>query len=192
LQALSVKVDFKLAAIRMCALISTAMSTYYQNPGVQQTQPAATGRPHGKASYFGIAASLLVLCGSFLPWVEGTMDGASETIKATEGDGRWTAGLAVVAIVLFIIGLATRKAMIGASAAVPALIATGLAAWNAFDPQRLAETYLKAEGGGLSSEELDALIEQIDFTAMPGVWVVLVCALASVLCGLWAAFKGKQ
>ncbi|WP_406283826.1 hypothetical protein [Embleya sp. NBC_00896] len=160
------------------------MSTYVQNPGHHQNV-RTPGRAHAKASYFGIAASILMLLGSLLPWVEASLEGQSETIKGTEGDGVWTLVAAIVAIVLFAVGVATRKAMISASATVPALLAVALGAWNIADPERLARVSI--EDKGIGSEELDAVLKQFDFAAMAGLWVVVVAAVSALVCGVLAA-----
>ncbi|MGW1991273.1 hypothetical protein [Embleya sp. NPDC001921] len=169
------------------------MSTHLHNPDVRQDPRSSGGRrPHGKVSYFGIGASVLVLLGSFLPWVEASLEGSTETIKGTDGDGKWTMIAAAVAILFFIVGVAARKPIISGIAAIPSLIAVVLGAWNIADPERLARVSVENESGGISSAELDELLKNFDFSAMGGLWVVVVGAILGVLFGVLAAAKARQ
>jgi len=168
------------------------MSTHHQNPGVQHHhQQHTVQRPSGKASYFGIAASILVLLGSFLPWSEVTVDGVTETVKATEGDGLLTIGASIVALLLFAVGAAMRKPIVSACAALPSLVALVLVGMNVADPERLPKAYIENEGG-LSSEEVEAFIGQLDISTMPGVWIAVLGAVVAVACGAWAGMAAKR
>ncbi|GCD96819.1 hypothetical protein [Embleya hyalina] len=169
------------------------MSTHLHNSDARQGASSSGGRrPHGKVSYFGIGASLLVLLGSFLPWVEASLEGSVETIKGTDGDGKWTMAAAVVAMVLFIVGVVARKPIISGSAAVPSLVAVVFGAWNIANPERLARVSIEDESGGMSSTELDGLLQQFDFSAMGGLWIVVAGAALGVLFGVLAAAKTRQ
>ncbi|MEO3750652.1 hypothetical protein [Streptomyces sp. B6B3] len=170
------------------------MSGHGQNipaPTAPLPTPATDG-PDKKLVIVGIVGSVLAVLGSFLGWV--TVEDADESLAGTDGDGVFTLITAAITAVLLIVGMVTRKGMVAASAAVPALITFAIGLLNFLDPARLAKA--SAEGDeafeGASSEEIDAMIEGIEWTTAAGLWIVLLGALAGVIAGVMAGLKARS
>jgi hypothetical protein len=152
----------------------------------------ATDGPDKKLVIVGIVGSALALLGSFLGWI--TVDGADESIAGTDGDGVFTLITSALAAVLLIVGMVTKKGMVAASAAVPALITLIIGILNFADPARLAMASAEgdAELEGMPTEEIQAMVDAVEWTTAAGLWIVLLGALAGVIAGVMAGLKARS
>ncbi|MGP3972043.1 hypothetical protein [Streptomyces sp. 6N223] len=173
------------------------MSGYGSNaPGYVAPPPAtgpATGGPP-KLLIAGIVGSALAFIGSFLAWTSVDFDGQSETIRATEGDGIFTAVTSAAAIALFVVGLVRRNDKIAAISVLPTLITLVFGLLNLLDSERLARADIESdpEFEGISGDELDMLLKEFDFSPGVGLYVVLLGAVVAVVAGVMAGLKARQ
>jgi len=130
----------------------------------------------GGAAIAGAIAALLIAIGSCLAWIGA--EGEGDPIKGLDGDGKWTLAVGIVALVLFVLGVALRKSVVAGSAVAPAAIALAFAIWNIAD-----KTRLPIDKAGVSSGEEDMYkeaMESIGLQAEFGLWMVLVGAVAAI------------
>jgi hypothetical protein len=171
------------------------MSTDGQNPSGQATVPppvvpTADASSNGLLTA-GIVGSGVALIGSFLGWV--TPDGAEETIRGTDGDGMFTLITSAIAVALLVFGLVRKNGKIASFSAIPSLLTLGIGVFNFLDPARLARSWIESqpEAQGMPAQEIDTMVEGIDWTAAAGLWIVLVGALAGVVVGVMAGLKAR-
>ncbi|RMI43860.1 hypothetical protein [Streptomyces triticirhizae] len=138
----------------------------------------------------GIVGSALAALGSILAWASGEAEGVSGSTKGLEGDGLWTLLLSIVAIGLFAAGMATKKVVLSAAAAAPALIVLVFGFLNFLDPERVVRA--EAEGEGIPSEMMDEFLNSIEISAGFGIYLVLLGALGGLAAGAFAATKLKK
>jgi hypothetical protein len=152
-----------------------------------------TGGP-SKLLIAGIVGSALAFIGSFLAWTSVDYEGTSETVKATEGDGIFTAITAAIAIALFVVGMVRKNDKIAAISVLPSLITLVLGLLNFLDPERLARADIESdpEAEGVPSEQIDELLKQFDFSSAAGLYIVLLGAVAALVAGVMAGLKARQ
>ncbi|NUP33917.1 MAG: hypothetical protein HOU01_19725 [Streptomycetaceae bacterium] len=150
---------------------------------------AGGGRGHANPSYIGVLGAVLVLVGSFLPWVKLSTEGLSETVKGNDGDGIITLVAAIAAIVLFGVGVAMRKAAVSAAGALPGLVALVFAVLNMVDKERLPTQ--QAEDKGADSDTIKEVLQGLDLSNSYGIYVVLIGALVTVAGGVLAYLRGR-
>ncbi|MFH8368664.1 hypothetical protein [Streptomyces sp. NPDC018031] len=173
------------------------MSGYGQN----SYTPAPSGAPSGgqaggvdKMVIIAIVGAVIAFIGTFLNW--SYSDTASGGVKGKEfTDGiivMITAGLAAAALVGVIVA---KKAQLTIAGAGLALISLVIGALNLFDPDRAAiakaEDENSDQGEQFSSEQIEEAIKALDFSAAPGVYMVVIGALAAAVCG-FLAFKNSR
>lgn len=161
--------------------------------GQQHAQVAGqqNGRAHATASYVGIAGAVLAAIGSVLAWVEVSVGGSSEKLKGTDGDdGMFVIVAALLAAALFVAGIATRKAVVSAGGAVPALVVLVFGILNAADTERLPTQ--NAKDDGVSSDDIAEVLKMVDVSTSFGLYVVLLGGLVAIGAGVMAFLKGRS
>ncbi|MBA6439896.1 hypothetical protein [Streptomyces sp. GMR22] len=180
------------------------MSEYSQSSYAQTAPPAhSAGAPnHGaaptapskKIAIFAIVGSVIALVGSMVNWVISDAEGATGGIKGIDGDGIITLIVALVAAILFIAAMATKKAALYLVGGVLGLAMAIVAVINMADPERLVVQKLKDEEG-VSQQVAEKAAEQAaklyDMTAGPGLYMVLVGALMALALGVLGFMKSR-
>ncbi|GAA3869343.1 hypothetical protein [Streptomyces sedi] len=169
------------------------MSAYgQQQPGPYSPPPAAPAVPAlpQQLHIAGLVGGALAALGSLVAWASVEIQGESESVKGHEVDGLWTLLLSLAVIGLFGAGMATKKTVLSAAAAAPAVLVLIFAALNFLDPERSVRAKLEDEGA--PSEQLDALVEQFEISAGFGLYLVLIGALGAIVAGAIAATKLKK
>ncbi|WP_262699181.1 MULTISPECIES: hypothetical protein [Streptomyces] len=180
------------------------MSEYSQSSYAQTAPPThSTGAPnHGaapaapskKIAIFAIVGSVIALVGSMVNWVISDAEGATGGIKGIDGDGIITLIVALVAAILFITAMATKKAALYLVGGVLGLAMAIVAVINMADPERLLIQKLKDEEG-VSQQVAEKAAEQAaklyDMTAGPGLYMVLVGALMALALGVLGFMKSR-
>ncbi|KAB8164184.1 hypothetical protein FH609_013270 [Streptomyces sp. 3MP-14] len=138
----------------------------------------------------GIVGSALAALGSILVWATAEVEGESAGTKGLEGDGLWTLLLGIVAVGLFAAGMATKKVVLSAAAAAPALIVLVFGVLNLLDPERVVRA--EGESEGVPSEQIDALLSMVDVSAGFGLYLVVLGGLGGLAAGAFAATKLKK
>jgi hypothetical protein len=141
----------------------------------------------------GIVGSALAFIGSFLAWTSAELEGDTTTVRATEGDGIFTAITAAVAIALFVVGMVRKNDKIAAISVLPSLITLVIGVLNFLDPERLARADVESDPAteGASSEEIDAFLEAIEFSTGVGLYVVLIGTVAALVAGVMSGLKAR-
>ncbi|WP_406296097.1 hypothetical protein OG948_11980 [Embleya sp. NBC_00888] len=132
--------------------------------------------PFAPAAIAGVIASVIVAIGSCLAWIG--PEGKGDPIKGLEGDGKWTLAAGLIAVVLFGVGVAMRKAQIAAGAGVAGIVALGFAIWNIADKTRLP--LQEADLSGAQADRAKKILENLDLTAEFGLWMVLIGAVLAI------------
>ncbi|MGW7596121.1 hypothetical protein, partial [Streptomyces rubiginosohelvolus] len=127
-------------------------------------------------------------------WVISDAEGATGGIKGIDGDGIITLIVALVAAILFIAAMATKKAALYLVGGVLGLAMAIVAVINMADPERLVVQKLKDEEG-VSQQVAEKAAEQAaklyDMTAGPGLYMVLVGALMALALGVLGFMKSR-
>ncbi|EXU63896.1 hypothetical protein Z951_33340 [Streptomyces sp. PRh5] len=180
------------------------MSEYSQSSYAQTAPPAhsagapnhgaAPAAPSKKIAIFAIVGSVIALVGSMVNWVISDAEGATGGIKGIDGDGIITLIVALVAAILFIAAMATKKAALYLVGGVLGLVMAIVAVINMADPERLVVQKLKDEEG-VSQQVAEKAAEQAaklyDMTAGPGLYMVLVGALMALALGVLGFMKSR-
>ncbi|WP_413799878.1 hypothetical protein [Streptomyces iranensis] len=180
------------------------MSEYNQSSYAQTAPPthsagapshgAAPAAPSKKIAIFAIVGSVIALVGSMVNWVVSDAEGATGGIKGIDGDGIITLIIALVAAVLFIAAMATKKAALYLVGGVLGLAMAIVAVINMADPERLLIQKLKDEEG-VSQQVAEKAVEQAsklyDMTAGPGLYMVLIGALMALALGVLGFMKSR-
>ncbi|WP_413101783.1 hypothetical protein [Streptomyces sp. Inha503] len=180
------------------------MSEYSQSSYAQTAPPthsagapnhgAAPAAPSKKIAIFAIVGSVIALVGSMVNWVISDAEGATGGIKGIDGDGIITLIVALVAAILFITAMATKKAALYLVGGVLGLAMAIVAVINMADPERLLIQKLKDEEG-VSQQVAEKAAEQAaklyDMTAGPGLYMVLVGALMALALGVLGFMKSR-
>ncbi|MBH5336394.1 hypothetical protein IHE55_17055 [Streptomyces pactum] len=156
--------------------------------------PSGTAGGATKMVGFAIAGAVVAFIGTFLNW--SYSDTASGGVKGKEfTDGvivMIAAGLAAAALVAV---LAAKKPQLSAAGAGLSLIALVVGVLNLVDPDRApiakAESEAEDAGATVSDSDLENMVERLDFSAAPGVYLVVLGSLAAVVCG-FLAFKNSR
>lgn len=176
------------------------MSQHGQQP-YPQTPPAhslhipnsTTAEPSKKPAIYGLVGSVIAAVGSLLVWCVVEENGTElARIKPMDGgDGTWTLIASIVAAVLFLAGMVTRKKAVTAVAVIPALVSFGFMVVNVADPERLARQNLEKEAGNakLAADAADAVFKTAEASAGPGLWIALIGATLALAAGVIAALK---
>ncbi|MEU8876677.1 hypothetical protein AB0D24_37145 [Streptomyces javensis] len=180
------------------------MSEYSQSSYAQTAPPthsagapghgAAPAGPSKKIAIFALVGSVIALVGSMVNWVISDAEGATGGIKGIDGDGIITLIVALVAAILFIAAMATKKAALYLVGGVLGLAMAIVAVINMADPERLVVQKLKDEEG-VSQQVAEKAAEQAaklyDMTAGPGLYMVLVGALMALTLGVLGFMKSR-
>lgn len=132
--------------------------------------------PFAPAAIAGVIASVIVAIGSCLAWIGA--EGKGDPVKGLEGDGKWTLAAGLIAVVLFGVGVAMRKAQVAAGAGVAGVVALGFAIWNIADKTRLP--IQEADLSGARADQAKKLLEHMDLKAEFGLWMVLIGAVVAI------------
>ncbi|WNE97234.1 hypothetical protein PS467_18810 [Streptomyces luomodiensis] len=180
------------------------MSEYSQSSYAQTAPPthsagapnggAAPAAPSKKIAIFGIVGSVIALVGSLVNWVVSDAEGATGGIKGIDGDGIITLIVALVAAVLFIAAMATKKAVIYLVSAVAGLAMAIVAGLNISDPERLVVQKMTDEEGvsqSVAEKAAEQAAKLYDMTAGPGLYMVLIGALLALALGVFGFMKAR-
>lgn len=155
---------------------------------------AAPAAPPKKIAIFAIVGSVIALLGSMVNWVVSDAEGATGGIKGIDGDGIITLIIALVAAILFIAAMATKKAALYLVGGVLGLAMAIVAAINMADPERLVVQKLK-DDEGVSQEVAEKAAEQAtklyEMTAGPGLYMVLIGAVVALALGVLGFMKAR-
>lgn len=173
------------------------MSGYGQNSYTPAPPAGPAGGPAGGANkmvVIAIVGAVIAFIGTFLNW--SYSDTASGGVKGKEfTDGiivMIAAGLAAAALAAVI---ATKKAQLSIAGAGLALVALVMGALNLFNPDRAAVAKAEDEaedaGANISTSEIEKAVEQLDFSAAPGIYMVVIGALVALVCG-FLGFKNSR
>ncbi|MFD8380750.1 hypothetical protein ACFV2X_19730 [Streptomyces sp. NPDC059679] len=164
-----------------------------------QTAPAPGGAPADagqskKFAIIGVVGAVIALVGSLVNWVVSGADGADGGIKGMDGDGVITLIVSIVAALALVGALVTKKAALYVGGAVLSLVTVVFAVLNMADPARLVAA--KAEDEGASAEQAekfaDEAVKQLDISAGPGLYMVLIGALLTVVFGVLGFMKSRN
>ncbi|MFI1579557.1 hypothetical protein [Embleya sp. NPDC020630] len=168
---------------------------YGQQPGgYPPPAPGGGGMGGGLPSFgpgaiAGAIAAVLIIVGSCLPWLKIDADGRTGTYKGLGGDGVYTLIAGIVVLALFGAAILVRKATIAAAAAVPAVVALGLAAWNLAEPSRLP---IKKDNIPSRAHELvKKTIDEYGSTGI-GLWLLLVGAVVALGAAVFILVTAKR
>ncbi len=169
------------------------MSGHGQNiPAHTAPLPTPAADDSQKLVIVGIVGSALALLGSFLAWVSVDVDGGSETIGGTDGDGVFTLITSALAIVLLVVGMVKKNAKLAAASVLPSLVTLVFGVLNFASPTRLARTYVENEVPDASSEEIDGLLESFDFSPTVGLYIVLLGSVVALIAGVMVGLKARS
>ncbi|MEU8824244.1 hypothetical protein [Streptomyces sp. NPDC048636] len=180
------------------------MSDYSQSSYAQTAQPGYPGTPqHGggaqaapskKFAILGIVGSLIALVGSLVNWIVSGKDTADGGVKGMDGDGVITLIIALVATVLFLITLARRKGPLYLGGGLLGVAAAIVAGINMADPARLLAQKMEDEGAPADAAEKAAgqMVDQLDITAGPGIYMVLIGGLLALAMGVLGFMKSRN
>ena len=101
----------------------------YQAPA----PPPATRSGFTPAAFVAIGCAVILLIGSFMPWVSVRTAFGNMSVGGLEGDGKLTAAAAVGAIALVAGGAAGRIRVLIALGSIAGAIGAALAAYDIFD-----------------------------------------------------------
>ncbi|OPF84666.1 hypothetical protein VT50_0201160 [Streptomyces antioxidans] len=150
--------------------------------------PAAAG-PSKKLAIFAIVGALIVLVGSLVNWVVSDTAGDGG-VKGTDGDGTITLIVSIVMAIVFIAALVTKKGMLYLVGAIGALVSAVFAVKNMMDPEALVIT--KAQDKlGVSEKVAEQAVKQLELSAGPGIYMVLVGALLALALGALGFMKSR-
>ncbi|WP_246585965.1 hypothetical protein [Streptomyces yatensis] len=163
------------------------------NGGAAHASPAPAA-PSKKIAIFAIVGSVIALAGSMVNWVVSDAEGATGGIKGIDGDGIITLIIALVAAILFIAAMTTKKAALYLVGGVLGLAMAIVAAINMADPERLVTQKLK-DDEGVSQKVAEKAAEQAaklyEMTAGPGLYMVLIGALMALALGALGFMKAR-
>ncbi|MES4901342.1 MULTISPECIES: hypothetical protein [unclassified Streptomyces] len=175
------------------------MSNYGGSSYPQTAPPAPGGAPAGsgqakKFAIIGIVGAALALVGSLVNWVVGGSGDDTGGIKGMDGDGVITLIVSIVAALALGGALATKKAQIYLGGAVLSLVTAVFAVINMVDPARLVASKLESDGASAEEAEkyADAVVKAADISAGPGLYMVLIGALLTVVFGFLAFQKSRS
>ncbi|AUA13057.1 MULTISPECIES: hypothetical protein [Streptomyces] len=155
---------------------------------------AAPAAPSKKIAIFAIVGSVIALVGSMVNWVISDAEGATGGIKGIDGDGIITLIIALVAAILFIAAMVTKKAALYLVGGVLGLVMAIVAVINMADPERLVVQKLK-DDEGVSQEVAEKAAEQAaklyEMTAGPGLYMVLIGAVVALALGVLGFMKAR-
>ncbi|MFE3201062.1 hypothetical protein [Embleya sp. NPDC059237] len=169
---------------------------YGQQPGGYPPPAPGGGGMGGGLPSFGPGAiagaigAVIVVIGSCLAWIGA--DGKSDAIKGLDGDGKWTLAAGIVAVLLFVAGIATRKAVAAAGAGIPALVALGFAVWNVADKYRLPMQ--KDDVPSDKKDRYKQLLEHSGITLKveAGLWMALAGAVIAIAAAAFVLITSKR
>ncbi|MDW6061895.1 Trp biosynthesis-associated membrane protein [Streptomyces sp. FXJ1.4098] len=175
------------------------MSNYGGSSYPQTAPPAHGGAPADAAvpkafPIVAIVGAVLVLACTWVNWVVGEAGGETGGVKGKDGDGVITLIVSIVAALALIGAMVTKKALLYLGGAVLSLVTVVFAVINMVDPARLVAAKLESEGA--SSAEAEKYAEQVvkaaDFSAGPGLYMVLIGALLTVVFGVLGFMKSRN
>ncbi|MEU5103016.1 MULTISPECIES: hypothetical protein [unclassified Streptomyces] len=155
--------------------------------------PADSAVPK-KFAIFGIVGAVIALVGSLVNWVVSGAEGADGGIKGMDGDGVITLIVSIVAALVLVGALVAKKAPLYLGGAVLSLVTAVFAVINMADPARLVAA--KAEDEGVAADQAEKaaeqLVKQLDISAGPGLYMVLIGALLTVVFGVLGFMKSRN
>jgi hypothetical protein len=176
------------------------MSNYGGSSYPQTAPPAPGGAPADagqskKFAIIGIVGAALALVCSFVNWVVSGKDGLDGGIKGMDGDGVITLIVSIVAALALAAALATKKAPLYLGGAVLSLVTAVFAVINIADPARLvAAKFVDEEkvSDSVAEKAADEAVKQLDISAGPGLYMVLIGALLTVVFGVLGFMKSRN
>ncbi|MGW3571437.1 Trp biosynthesis-associated membrane protein [Streptomyces sp. NPDC000941] len=164
-----------------------------------QTAPAPGGAPADagqskKFAIIGIVGAALALVGSLVNWVVGEANGDTGGVKGIDGDGLFTLIISIVAALALIGAMVTKKAQLFLGGAVLSLVTVVFGVINMVDPARLVASKLEDEGASAAEAEkyADQVVKAADMGAAPGLYMVLIGALLTVIFGVLGFMKSRN
>lgn len=176
------------------------MSNYGGSSYPQTAPPAHGGAPADagqskKFAIIGIVGAALALVGSLVNWVVGGSGDDTGGIKGMDGDGVITLIVSIVAALALVGALVAKKAQLYLGGAILSLVTAVFAVINMADPARLVAQKLESDEGA-SAAEAEKAAEQVvkiaDISAGPGLYMVLIGALLTVVFGVLGFMKSRD
>ncbi|KAK1181182.1 hypothetical protein B7755_025425 [Streptomyces sp. NBS 14/10] len=173
----------------------------YGGSSYPQTAPPAHGGapadagPDKKFAIIGIVGAVIALVGSMVNWVVSGVDGADGGIKGMDGDGVITLIVSIVAALALVGALVTKKAALYLGGAILSLVTAVFAVINMADPARLvAAKFVDEEkvSDSVAEKAAESAVKQLDITAGPGLYMVLIGALLTVVFGVLGFMKSRN
>ncbi|MDX3227330.1 hypothetical protein [Streptomyces sp. ME19-01-6] len=176
------------------------MSQYGGSSYAQPAPPAPGGAPADSAqskkfAIIGIVGAALALVGSLVNWVVGGSGDDTGGIKGMDGDGVITLIVSIVAALALVGAIVTKKAQLFLGGAVLSLVTVVFAVINMADPARLVAAKLESDSGASAEEAekaADAVVKAADIGAGPGLYMVLIGALLTVIFSFLAFKKSRS
>ncbi|MEU5028814.1 Trp biosynthesis-associated membrane protein [Streptomyces milbemycinicus] len=168
-------------------------SSYPQTAPAPGGAPADSG-PDKKFAIIGIVGAALALVGSLVNWVVGGSGDDTGGIKGMDGDGVITLIVSIVAALALVGALVAKKAQLYVGGAILSLVTVVFGVLNMVDPARLVAAKLEDEGASSAEAEkyADQLVDAADISAGPGLYMVLIGALLTVVFGVLGFMKSRN
>ncbi|WP_461036227.1 hypothetical protein [Streptomyces mayteni] len=163
---------------------------------VATADPITADRPPIIPTLAALAGSITAISGSLMDWstVEHAQWGTSH-VAGLDVDGLYTLSASILAALLLIGGLLSKRALVVLFAAVPSVVSIGLALRTLADPEQLARTYLADEMGASGERAQQLLDSLVEFSTTTGPWIVLagagLASLGAVVAGA-RGFNGRR
>ncbi|OMI33289.1 Trp biosynthesis-associated membrane protein [Streptomyces sparsogenes] len=155
--------------------------------------PADSGVPKAFPIVAIIGAVLALAC-SFVNWVVGGSGDDTGGIKGMDGDGVITLIVSIVAALVMVGAMITRKAPFYLGGAILSLVTVVFAVINMADPARLVAQKLESDEGASAAEAekaAEAVVKMADVSAGPGLYMVLIGAALTVIFGVLGFLKSR-
>ncbi|WP_431043733.1 hypothetical protein ACQUSR_18830 [Streptomyces sp. P1-3] len=152
----------------------------------------SAGADDKKMVIIAIVGAAIALIGSLINWsVTDKATGDIGGVKGTDGDGVISLITALAAAALFIGAMVAKKHILHAVGAVVSLVTLVIGGIAMANPDRVVVSYFMDEGAP-NEKAAEKVAEQLEFSAGPGVYMVLVGALLSLVCGFLAFKKANS
>ncbi|WP_129840910.1 hypothetical protein [Streptomyces sp. RFCAC02] len=165
------------------------MSADNQYPAAPSATPA--GGAAGQQRNLLIAAiigSLVVVLGSVLAWSSSSELDAST--RGTEGDGLYTLIASLIAAALLVVALLRKNVLFATVSIVANLVSLVFAVLNVISPDRAVRA--EGESEGVSSEQIDAVLDAIDISAGAGIWLALLGSVVGVAAAAVVTLQARR
>lgn len=156
--------------------------------------PADSGVPKA-FPILAIVGAALALVGSLVNWVVADVPGETGGIKGMDGDGVITLIVSIVAALALVGAMVAKKAPLYLGGAILSLVTAVFAVINMADPAKLLAQKLVDEESvpeDVAKKAAEEAVDKFDVSAGPGLYMVLIGALLTVVFGVLGFMKSRN